>query len=53
MTTINNEGADWWQAEELLLREQWEAEQELLKADPAYEEWLQQLESQHGNGSTR
>jgi hypothetical protein len=34
-----------WAQQELLLREQWEAEQELLKADPAYDEWLQQLEN--------
>ena len=36
-----------WQHEELLQREQWELEHQLLKADPGYSEWLAKLEKDH------
>jgi hypothetical protein len=32
---------DWWQAQELIEREQYEIEAGLLRANPAYIEWLE------------
>ena len=36
-----------WQHQELLERQQWELEAGLLRADPAYGEWLDKLQQEH------